>query len=68
MRLVLCKFRPSPITHIKFGRSPTGRAIRCNAFLPQAQHKKTFPLLSLTRKTRAINPFWLITKQAKVRV
>jgi hypothetical protein len=23
------------------GRSPTGRAIRCNLFLPQAQHKKS---------------------------
>jgi hypothetical protein len=25
----------------KIGRSPTGRAIRCNLFLPQAQHKKS---------------------------
>jgi hypothetical protein len=33
-----------------FGRSPTGRAMRYNAFLPQAQHKKTFSLLSLTQK------------------
>jgi hypothetical protein len=33
-----------------FGRFPTGRAIRCNAFLPQAQHKKPFPLLSLTQR------------------
>jgi hypothetical protein len=23
------------------GRSPSGRAIRCNLFLPQAQHKKS---------------------------
>jgi hypothetical protein len=32
-----------------FGRFPSGRAIRCNLFLPQAQHKKKFPLLSLTQ-------------------
>jgi hypothetical protein len=31
------------------GRSPSDRAMHYNAFLPQAQHKKTFPLLSLTR-------------------
>jgi hypothetical protein len=24
-----------------WGRSPSGRAIRCNLFLPQAQHKKS---------------------------
>jgi hypothetical protein len=24
-----------------FGRSPSGRAMRCNLFLPQAQHKKS---------------------------
>jgi hypothetical protein len=41
LRACYCALHYCPLFMIIFGRSPTGRAMRCNLFLPRAQHKKS---------------------------